>query len=221
MAKPPRPLTERNIRDAVVLRLRDGARHQDLLIEELGVGSARVDLALVADSFSGYEIKSDFDTLDRLARQMHAYHSVFDTLTIITTATYANQVEALLPSWWGIWLAQEEKTDVVQLHEYRPAALHGRQDAASLAALLWRDEAYTFILDTLGPVIRARATRGDLQEIISREIPLDHIRKQVLHSLRERESLKPRSHRASQQLANGEYDMVVGRISSPCGQVAR
>ena len=188
------PLTERAIRDALMSLLRNGAQSRDLLIEELGVGPARVDLAWVAEGLAGFEIKSDFDTLDRLARQMHAFHCVFDTLTIVTTTQYADQVEALLPSWWGIWLAQQSTGGVVQLYEHRPAAPHDRQDATSLAALLWRDEAYAFVVDTLGPVVRTRATRGELQEMIADQIPLERIRGRVLQTLRNREAFKSRSH---------------------------
>ena len=100
-------LTEQAIRDAVVSRLRAHGHTNDLIVEELGVGSARVDLAWINERLMGFEIKSDFDTLDRLARQMHAYQSVFDTLTIVTTSAYIDQVEALLPG-WGRWQAEND-----------------------------------------------------------------------------------------------------------------
>lgn len=192
MAQISRLLSEREIRDAVTSRLLDSQGHV-LLIEELGVGTARMDLALATDRLFGYEIKSDFDTLDRLARQMHAYHGVFDALTIVTTPVHASQVEALLPSWWGIWVAEAPLKGSVHVREYRAATFHGRQDPSSLAAMLWRDEAYAFVIDTLGPIVRARATRGDLQEVIAGHIPLEQIRERVLGSLRNREDLKARS----------------------------
>lgn len=216
MAQTSRPLSEREIRDAVMSRLLD-SQGQVLLIEELGVGAARVDLALATDRLLGYEIKSDFDTLDRLARQMHAYHGVFDALTIVTTLAFASQVEALLPSWWGIWVAEAPLEGAVHVREHRAAALHGRQDPGSLAAMLWRDEAYAFVIDTLGPVVHARATRGDLQEVIAGHIPLDRIRERVLGSLRNREDLKARSYVARNQLAHGEDDMMACCVAAPCG----
>jgi len=220
MDKSCRPLTERAIRDALVVRLCNNAKRDQVLIEELGVGSARVDLALAADRLEGFEIKSDFDTLDRLARQMHAYHSVFDTLTIVTTSSYANQVEALLPSWWGIWLADEDDVGRVRLHVLRPATPHGRQDAGSMAALLWREEAYAFVTDVLGLVVRPRATRGDLQELIADRIPIDRIRERILDVLRSREVLRSRSHASGQDLAGREDDMVTGCVATPRRQVA-
>ncbi|WP_058835966.1 sce7726 family protein [Luteimonas abyssi] len=210
----PHPLTEQEIRTAVLAQLLGSGGHDQVLIEELGIGSARVDVAVASDRLSGYEIKSDFDTLDRLARQMHAYHEVFDALTIVTTSAYVEQVEALLPIWWGVWVAQRTE-DGVMLHERRSAMSHGRQEAASLAAMLWREDAYEFVIETLGPVVRARATRGDLQAIIAEQISIDAVRGRVLRSLLSREDLQARSHRPCGQGTNCQHDVVAGGIASP------
>ena len=58
MASPQRTLTEREIRSAVVRRLLGSGQGGELLIEELGVGTARVDLALATNRLLGFEIKS-------------------------------------------------------------------------------------------------------------------------------------------------------------------
>jgi hypothetical protein len=220
MSQASSPLTEQAIRTAVVSRLRAKAHSRDLIVEELGVGSARVDLAWINEYLMGFEIKSDYDTLDRLARQMHAYHSVFDTLTIVTTSAYVSQVEALLPPWWGIWQAQYDSKGRVMLHEHRAAVKHDRQDSASLAAMLWRDEAYTFVVEELGPVVRARATRGELQEIMASQIPLANIHERVLCALRQRDVLKPRSHVAGQKLPDSKDNVVARRIATPSREIA-
>ncbi len=150
---------------------------------------------------------------------MHAYHEVFDALTIVTTSTYVGQVEALLPSWWGIWVA-ERGLGGITLDERRTATPHGRQEAASLAAMLWREDAFTFVVETLGPVVRARATRGDLQAIIAEQIPLETIRERVLRSLLIREDLQARSHRSCHEIPHGQHDVVTCRISAPRRETA-
>ena len=117
--------------------------------------------------------------------------------------------------WWGIWVAEATENATVEVREQRPATSHDRQDPNSLAAMLWRDEAYAFVVDTLGPVVRARATRGDLQEVIAGQIPLAQIRERVLESLRGRVDLRARSHVASNVIADGQNKMVTGSISAP------
>ncbi len=219
MAYSPSHLAEKEIRAAVLQQLLSGPKSGQVLIEELGVGSARVDVAVASNQLLGYEIKSDFDTLNRLARQMHAYHEVFDALTIVTTRAYASQVEALLPAWWGIWVADRSDTGIT-IHELRTAVPHGRQSPASLAALLWRQDAFEFAVEVLGPVVRARATRGDLQAIIAEHIPLEAIRARVLKSLLSREDLQARSHRAGYEIANRQHKVVARRVSAPRHVVA-
>lgn len=219
MAYNPNHLAEKEIRAAVLQHLLSGPKNGQVLIEELGIGSARIDIAVASSQLLGYEIKSDFDTLNRLARQMHAYHEVFDALTIVTTSAYATQVEALLPAWWGIWVADRSEA-AVTIHELRAAIPHGRQSAASLAAMLWREDAFEFAVEVLGPIVRARATRGDLQAIIAEYIPLEAIRARVLKSLLSREDLQARSHRAGHEIANRQHKVVTRRVSAPCHVVA-
>ncbi len=199
MAQAPTLLTESAIRETLVSQLRLRLTEGDVLIEELGVehGAARVDVALLSDRLMGFEIKSDFDTLDRLARQMHTYHRVFDSLTIVTTVAYARQVEALLPEWWGIIVATPGEGEDVYLTERRPAKRHKHQEAASLASLLWRDEAYGFLVARGGPVVKAKAPRQTIYEAIAKAVPLEQIRTEVISTLQSRISLRPRSHMAT------------------------
>lgn len=221
MAQPTTALTEPAIRMALLAYLRGRLRNEDLLIEELGIehGAARVDVAQVSDRLLGFEIKSDFDTLDRLARQMHAYHRVFDALSIVTTAAFLDQVEALLPKWWGILLVSDDGT-ALTLAEIRPASAHARQEAMSLAALLWRDEAHAFLLEEAGPVVRARATRHEIYEAIAAAVPAAKIRSRVLTALRTREVLRERSHTSGEHLAYREHQVVAGRVAPPCHEIA-
>lgn len=199
MAQAPTLLSELAIRTALVMNLRSRLQGGEVLVEELGVehGAARIDVALVSNHLIGFEIKSDFDNLDRLARQMHTYHRIFDSLTIVTTMAYSAQVEALLPRWWGIFLAAPSEDGGVVLTEIRPAMIHNRQDPVSLAGLLWRDEAYGFLVAEGGAVVKAKAARHTIYEAIAKAIPLERIRAEVTATLRSRMSLRPRSHMAS------------------------
>lgn len=188
MSKQRQGLSERAIRAALVTHLRGQLRASDVLIEELGIehGSARVDVALASDALVGYEIKSDFDTLDRLARQMHTYHRVFDRLTIVTTEAFVGEVEALLPNWWGIFVAKGTDNQIT-LSERRTASAHERQETESIAALLWRDEAYALMLELLGPVVKPKAARHEIYEVLAAQLPRTVVQERVLSTLRARQ----------------------------------
>lgn len=222
MRKAANRLTEHSIRTALLAWLQKRLSGSARLIEELGVehGSSRIDVAVATSLLIGYEIKSDFDTLDRLARQMHAYQRVFDALTIVTTMAFVDEVEALLPDSWGVIVAKSSPAQQVTLIRRRQAAPNTRRDAVSLAAMLWRDEAYTFLMEQCGPVVRANATRGEIYEALATGLPLDVIRNRVLDALKLRNITTPRLHGAGDELARGERQVMVGGVPTPCHEIA-
>ena len=63
---------ERAIRGAVRSWLLRTAEPEAFVRDELAVRSARVDLVRIGSLLEGFEIKSDFDNLDRLPRQVEA-----------------------------------------------------------------------------------------------------------------------------------------------------
>jgi hypothetical protein len=166
MAARPDRLTEREIRAHLLATLAPTVNNGALLVEEMGVehGAARVDVALISPSLQGFEIKSDFDTLDRLANQMHAYHGVFDQVTLVSTDGYLAQAEKLLPAWWGLWRVSRTAAGALATQVIRPASHNPRQDSRSVAALLWRDEAAALLELVTGTRTPAGAARAKLYD---------------------------------------------------------
>jgi hypothetical protein len=75
-----------------------------VLRDEMGIcaGLVRVDLAVIGDELSGYEIKSDQDSLVRLPGQVAAYSRVLDRATLVVTEKHLAKATALIPTWWGL-----------------------------------------------------------------------------------------------------------------------
>src|SRR4051794_19660728 len=92
-----------------------------LIVDELGLcqGDARVDLAVVNGSLHGYEIKSDFDTLQRLPTQCTVYGRTLDFITIVVSAKHAKAIRAFIPCWWGIWTVVRPTADGVEFRQVR------------------------------------------------------------------------------------------------------
>jgi hypothetical protein len=112
------------------------------LVEEMGVwsGSVRIDIALINGSLSGYELKSDSDTLERLPRQLAIYGRVFDYLHLVVGKRHAEKARALLPDWWGVRVAVQCRTGV-QLVPYREPSLNPAPDPYLIAEMLSKEEA--------------------------------------------------------------------------------
>lgn len=126
------------------------SQYDTLLIDELGLcqGNARVDMALVNGALSGYEIKSEVDTLQRLPHQIEVYSKILDHVTVVASGSHVEKTEKLVPYWWGLTEAVDREGQVV-FRAIRHSQHNPSIDAFSLAQLLWRNETLA-ILNGLG-----------------------------------------------------------------------
>lgn len=195
MGLPHQRLSEARLRDATAQWLTQRLGPNHLIVSELAVenGAARVDIAVIGNQIAGFELKSDYDNLDRLARQMHSFQRVFDQLSVVTTATYLETVERLLPPWWGLIEVAFDEDGSVVVHERRAPTANPRQDPFDLAALLWRDEALEALRRVSHAPIRSKATREEIYRRLAAEMSADDLRAFVVDALRARTSLRERA----------------------------
>lgn len=127
--------------DALLRQQHAGDPHA-LIRHEMGLcaGERRIDIALLNGELSGYEIKSDEDTLLRLHGQAAVYGRVLDRVTLVTTPRHREKSFSLLPLWWGIMVARQERGRIT-LDTIREPGINTDLDSFALAQLLWRDEA--------------------------------------------------------------------------------
>jgi hypothetical protein len=120
------------------------------IIEELGLcEEARVDFAVVNGSLTGFELKSERDTLTRLPRQAATYNRVFDYVHLVAAENHIKHARAVIPAWWGIVLAVPTSGLAVGLRTKRAAKKNPAVDPTAIVQLLWRDEALA-ILERIG-----------------------------------------------------------------------
>jgi len=132
-----------DVRRALCAQLNDehGGEDDTLILNELGLcGEVRVDVAVVNGALSGFELKSARDTLRRLPQQVNTYSRVLDYATLVVAENHRDHAVALLPDWWGVYIAREDDVTTV-LGVERESRRNESVDAMSLAQLLWRDEA--------------------------------------------------------------------------------
>jgi len=183
----PVPATEREIRDRLLAQLAERNTSGDLIAEEfrLDTGSFRIDVMQLGIDLVGYEIKSEQDTFARLANQLHAYNRVFDHLHLVCGPRHVDEAIRLLPSWWGILRADRLKDGSVTLTPLRPSKRNDRQEAFSLASLLWRDEALA-VLQSANLTAPKKASSHLLWEQLASAVPFDHLRQAVVDTLSQR-----------------------------------
>lgn len=182
-------ITETEIRAALLKQLARRAKtssvQEELRIEQ---GSSRIDVAVIGKRLIGYEIKSDVDTFQRFSNQIHSYNRVFDEITLVCGPKHADAAQLVIPSWWGLMIAQRDAKGAVVLEKVRDAGTNGKQDPFSLASMLWKEEALELLDDKATPGSK-RASSNALWEQIALTFPLAAIKSFVKQTLVKRASV--------------------------------
>mgnify|MGYP000980928233 CR=1 FL=1 len=183
-------IQEHEIR-AALLRFIELSAGDSVVREEFRIeqGGARIDVAKIGTRLVGYEIKSDIDTFVRFSNQIHAYNRVFDEIYLVCGQAHARLALNIIPSWWGIVLAEKTIDGITSLSVLRAAGNNPQQDPFSIASLLWRDEAAA-ILASEAKDVPKKASSNTLWDCIVKNLSFDKIKKSVTHALVSRESHK-------------------------------
>ncbi len=183
-------LDDATIRAAFHLR-RLRSAHQNpgtLVVDELGIdhGRQRADIAVINGRMTGYEIKSDLDSLDRLTKQIAGYNRVFNYAAVVATNRHLQAAAEMVPPWWGIISVSAGSRGGLHFRTVRRGSLNLKASAIALARLLWRDEVLAILRD-LG--IRGkplRRERASLYQFLVRRLVIDDLAKLVRSRLKAR-----------------------------------
>lgn len=164
------------------------------ICDELKVsrGSCRIDLAAISTSIHGYEIKSDCDTLRRLPRQSEHYGRVFRRVTAVAGERHLARVREQVPAWWGI-LCVHSSGDVQHVDVDR----NGKEnedalDIRALVEMLEKNELSALLYRNGLKKGTSRFGYAELADLASRNLPVDHIEREVSFLLSLRYEFKER-----------------------------
>lgn len=134
-----------------------------VIIEEMGVcrGRVRVDLAVVNGTLHGYEIKSDRDSLRRLATQIDFYGKVLDRATLVVAERHLPGALDILPAWWGVIRVQNEPRGQ-SFTTVLPGRKNPQRDPRALVELLWLEDALALLEERQA----ARGVRGKPRRLV-------------------------------------------------------
>ena len=158
------------------------------VIPELDIcnGEARIDIAVVNGHLHGFEIKSEQDTLTRLANQVTAYSKVFDYLTLVVAEAHIDSANKLLPECWGIIRASMRQA--VSLKVVRPAHINRAVSPFALCQFLWKEElvALSALYGISG--LTSKSTKLEFCEVLSRSMKPQILAKSIRETLKSRSS---------------------------------
>jgi hypothetical protein len=203
-------MRDSDVRGAVRTWLQAQYTDDSRIVEEMGIwsGSVRIDIAVINGELHGFELKSERDTLARLADQAELYNQVFDRMTLVTAKRHLDKARSQIPAWWGITTAHFESAESITLKPIKKAVRNKNVDPLQLARLLWRPEALA-LLERRG---FSRGFKSRTAEVLAARLAevltLSDLAVEV------REILKSRSGWLGKPVSD-ERQVTVGRIASP------
>lgn len=119
-------LDDKQIRRALLKEL---SKNEELEIYQefvLPSSKARADIVTVGEIFTGYEIKSDKDSLQRLLTQIPEYDIYLEKNYIVVGEKYSSKIKDYIPEYWGIIVvsgseAEDYKNNQLKIKTIRKA----------------------------------------------------------------------------------------------------
>jgi len=197
-----------------MLREQHAGEPDTIIVEEMGVwsGSVRIDMAVINGELSGFELKSDRDTLDRLPFQADLYSRVFDRVSIVAGARHGSKAFSKVPDWWGQMIAHPTPTGV-KLEEIKSSDMNPRREPYLIAELLRKEE----VILALSERNLANGWRGKriklLHQRLAENLSLDELCACVRQTLKAREGWLRKS-------ISSNFDMSISADLNPALQVS-
>lgn len=181
---PSKKLSDKCIREALKMYLLSLKTPPVQIVEELGIhnGNARADIVAFYDHLHCFEIKSDLDTLRRLASQTIYYDYTFNKITIVVSEKFELSAQDAIPSHWGILVAKQNSSGLVKLKSKRRPKRNPNWHAAKALLSLWKDELLE-INEFLSVSSRKSSSRERLANEISEKINKSAIENQLYQKL--------------------------------------
>lgn len=178
---------EREIKAALIDRALESGdlKGGGVIISEMPVElwSRRVDLVVANGKLHAIEIKSDADSLKRLAGQVETYDRLFDKVTVVCGPKTAAVVREQTPEHVGLLVADNVNGRIV-FREVRRGRTQVISDRRALLALLWRREIEA-LLRKHGVKFEVTAFRDELVGKAA-QLPISTIRTAVLSCVKQR-----------------------------------
>jgi hypothetical protein len=183
-------MRDSDVRSAVrrILHTRYGDDPETRIVEEMGLysGAARIDIAVINGELLGIELKSDRDTLTRLAAQAAIYSRIFDRMELVVGSRHIKKIRSCIPKWWGVLVATS-CSGTIKLERDVSGNTNPKPDPTLIAQLLWRSEA----VDALEAFGFAKGWRGKRVALIHKrlaaEVELGSLRAYVRATLKKRQ----------------------------------
>lgn len=183
-------------------------------LEEFPMGKSRADAVMVSDrGLTGFEIKSDKDSLVRLSRQVKDYDKYYDFNYLVVGYHFEEKAANVIPDNWGI-IKIYENENKLKVEVVREAVLNESKVLTNQLSFLWRNELVKIMREyKLGAV--SGINKKKLSKTIYSKLDENVVRNEIINTLMEREYPKiyyfyytpPKDEKTSEDIEN-----IIGNI---------
>lgn len=178
-------MNDKDIRSVLIPYLKDAHENGKIINEWGTMGDVIMDIAIVEPgAITGFEIKSDRDTLSRLSNQVKYYDYICDICYVVVGDKFISKIADNIPSHWGIIYVSEEG-DIIN----KRMALCSPVDINRVVACLWKQECIDLI-KWFGIKGYSNKNKRELCRMIVKNISEEDIRKYVYYLVKRREGWK-------------------------------
>lgn len=167
---------------------------EELVLEEFCLPArsqtVRADIVVTGASLTGFEIKAGKDRVTRLPVQAEAYGAVCGFANVATVPMHVNDVTAMVPEWWGVWIACGLGGELA-MRCVRAARPNPSRDPVRLGEMLWRDETIAKLTELGLGKGTASKSRAALAQKLAQALSVDEIDLYVQACLRQRPQRQP------------------------------
>lgn len=115
------------------------------MLSEFRVGGNKADCVIINDTSTCYEIKTDFDNLNRLEKQLNSYLELFDKVYVVVSDKHCQSVSLAIPDEVGIINLTNKNT----LREIKKAEVVKRELNVSMLMHSLRAEEYKNLVESI------------------------------------------------------------------------
>lgn len=115
------------------------------MLSEFRVGGNKADCVIINDTSTCYEIKTDFDNLNRLEKQLNSYLELFDKVYVVVSDKHCQSVSLAIPDEVGIINLTNKNT----LREIKRAEVVKRELNVSMLMHSLRAEEYKNLVESI------------------------------------------------------------------------
>ena len=178
-------MNDHEIREAICDYMENIHNDKFRIIDELVIGKARADIVIVTDRLTGYEIKSDADSYQRLPGQIKEYDKYFQQNYLVVGENHKKTASEHIPPYWGIMCIAKSANDV-RVEIIQEAGQSPQYSRKKQLGLLWRKE-LNHILKANSLLKCAGKNKAYVQKYLLARVPQSVLQKQVCDEFFERD----------------------------------